>query len=266
MKNTDYRPHKNNNHNEFSEIKEVIAHFGIKNDLTIRSYDQEQETTISIDEDNNINLSNDDEVKRTTLSDKLSIDISNLCKEKDKYFIFVSISIIDDEDMRIKTKKEKNGNIDGGDMKGGSTFWNIKAKETKKSNGTTVIYRVELECDDENYKNNVKNNVVYRIIQISGICKFIHKPKSPSSESNGNNECFGLRRFLILNSDGINSFHYENNFSLYKIFDYPKSIEIELGALDSSDDRMNLLLSCIYDKYFLVEHYGNNVQSLEGSN
>ncbi|PKC65789.1 hypothetical protein RhiirA1_536078, partial [Rhizophagus irregularis] len=39
----------------------------------------------------------------------------------------------------------------------------------------------------------------------------------------------------------------------------------ELGSLGSSEisGYMDILLSCVYDKYFLVEQYKNNVQLLE---
>ncbi|CAB4379485.1 unnamed protein product [Rhizophagus irregularis] len=77
-------------------------------------------------------------------------------------------------------------------------------------------------------------------------------------------ECFTLR-FVILNFSGIYSFKCKDNFSLYKKFGYPQCIDRELEALDSSEisDCINLISSCIYTKYFLVENYKENVQLLE---
>lgn len=223
-----------NYHNKF----EVIVNFEIKDDLTVRD-NPEQETKIS----NN----NEDKENRW------SFDISNVCRKNDnRYFILVAVSKINDEDMK-KTIEER--------------------KDRKEA--STAIYRVEL-VKKGNYDFDAnKISIDYYTIKISGICKFIHK-EVPSSESKketispeSNTEYFSLRRFIILNFDGINSFHCEDNFNLYKVFDYPHCTKIELNALSitsKTSDCINLLLSCIYDKYFLVEHYEDSVQVLEGNN
>ena len=64
------------------------------------------------------------------------------------------------------------------------------------------------------------------------------------------------QKFAILNFHGIYNFE----------FSYPQSVRRELVQwyTGAGDDCMKQLLSHIYDKYFLVTQYKNNVQSLEG--
>ncbi len=77
-----------------------------------------------------------------------------------------------------------------------------------------------------------------------------------------------LKRFILLNFSGIYNFEYDHykSFSFNERFDYPKSVEIELGHYHKNNltDCMNKLLTCLYNQYFLVEQYKNNVQALEG--
>ncbi|CAG8453561.1 13580_t:CDS:10 [Rhizophagus irregularis] len=174
-----------------------------------------------------------------------SIDISNVytndtkdCKRK--CFIFVAVSRIIDEDM----KNMKN-----------------TIKKAKERNRTIVIYRIELINGNYVSDRDTKNTIIYKIHGISGICRFVHESR--------NNEVLSLEsdilRFIVLNFDGMRSFDYKDNFKLYKKFNYPEHIKRKLEALDSSEisDCMNLLFSCIYDKYFLIEHYKDNVHLLE---
>ncbi|PKK56364.1 hypothetical protein RhiirC2_829344, partial [Rhizophagus irregularis] len=151
-------------HNESDEINKMIIHFEIKNDFTIckcfdGSNDQKKDEIINIDEYTNVVSSNNDEVKKTILSNRWSLDISNVCKNDNKYFIFVAVSNINDEDMKSKTEERK---IDDEDM---------RKKETR-----TTIYRVGLEIKKGNHYGFTR------------ICKFIHVSKSnnevPSSENN----------------------------------------------------------------------------------
>ncbi|CAB5370450.1 unnamed protein product [Rhizophagus irregularis] len=174
-----------------------------------------------------------------------SIDISNVytndtkdCKRK--CFIFVAVSRIIDEDM----KNMKN-----------------TIKKAKERNRTIVIYRIELINGNYVSDRDTKNTIIYKIHGISGICRFVHESR--------NNEVLSLESdilgFIVLNFDGMRSFDYKDNFKLYKKFNYPEHIKRKLEALDSSEisDCMNLLFSCIYDKYFLIEHYKDNVHLLE---
>ncbi len=78
-----------------------------------------------------------------------------------------------------------------------------------------------------------------------------------------------LKRFIILNFNGIYNFKYNNENRIYGInerFEYPNNLRVELDHWHTgkSSDCMNRLLACLYDKYFLVEKYNNNVQVLEG--
>ncbi|PKC06601.1 hypothetical protein RhiirA5_501267 [Rhizophagus irregularis] len=121
-------------------------------------------------------------------------------------------------------------------------------KETNEKRGTTIIYPIKLLKDEkENYTfvHNPETSHYHTRgigIGISGICRFVEY--SDDSESSDpriyvtDNKCFVLKKFVILN------FHDS------------------LGSSEISDC-MDILLSCVYDKYFLVEQYKNNVQLLE---
>jgi hypothetical protein len=110
---------------------------------------------------------------------------------------------------------------------------------------------------------------------VSGICTFVDV--TYKTENSMEQE-----RFIILNSHGIYNFEFYKygyphfiahiTFYLKEKFEYPKSIRRELanwytntkGDEVTKKDCMKRLRSCIYDKYFLVTQYKNDVQSLEG--
>jgi hypothetical protein len=255
LKNTDRRPRKNkkvkgdsnsekpNDHNESDEINETIVHFEINNNFEIivdsSKNDNDKETTLNIDSSKN------DNDRETTLNNGWSLDISNLCRNGNKYFIYVAVSKIDDEDMKKST---------------------IKGKGTR-----TAIYQIELKMGEkENYVfNKDTETIIYHIYGISGLCRFVEVSKNNEnievSNSKIENECYTLRRFIILNFDGIHSFNCKDNFNLYKKLNYPKCVRNELD-LSKTSVCTDFLRSCIYDRYFLVEHYKDNVQLLEGIN
>ncbi|POG72820.1 hypothetical protein GLOIN_2v1773283 [Rhizophagus irregularis DAOM 181602=DAOM 197198] len=93
-----------------------------------------------------------------------------------------------------------------------------------------AFYRLELKEEKKNY---IFNNVTcYYSDSISGICSFIEVTNDDDVEQ---------RRFIIFN------FHDE----------------LDNWYTDSGTDCMKRLLTCVYDKYFLVTQYKNDVQSLE---
>ncbi|UZO23158.1 uncharacterized protein OCT59_015502 [Rhizophagus irregularis] len=225
-------------------IYKIIEQFKIGRDFTIS---QERQHTIIVDGDDNHDEDDGDDGKETTSTNDenfgWSIDISNLyTKDMNKYFIYVALSRIVDKDLTSTPGETRNG--------------------------TTMIYRLELEKTNKNYKHTMKTNT-YHISGISGICRFINESESEKVlNSESNKEYFTLRtirRFVILNFDGIHSFDCKDNFVLSKQFYYPQCIKHELKALDSPtiSDYINLLQSYIYDKYFLVENYKDSVQLLE---
>ncbi|CAB4441097.1 unnamed protein product [Rhizophagus irregularis] len=191
LENTDHRPRprENNDHNESDEINKMIVHFEIKNDFTIcKSLNEGNDEAINQEKDEIIDFDNN-AIDSSNNNNKWSLDISNVCKNDNKYFIFVAVSNIDDEDMKRK--------IDDEDMKS-----KIEERKRKKETRTT-IYRVGLEIKKGNHYDFITTSKTdfHHIYGISGICKFIHVSKSnnevPSSENN--KECFTLRRFVILN-------------------------------------------------------------------
>ncbi|CAI2171840.1 19309_t:CDS:10 [Funneliformis geosporum] len=124
----------------------------------------------------------------------------------------------------------------------------------------TAIYCLKL---DQYHAVDSKFIRAYNLKNLSGICRFIEDTKSE-----GYNECI-LKRFIVMNINGIYNFEYilgSNGFNNNERFSYPKIFEEELKDWYDDEgipDCMDRLLSCIYDKYFLVEYYKNNLQFLE---
>ena len=103
---------------------------------------------------------------------------------------------------------------------------------------------------------------------VSGICRFVEDLPSLTT-NNIKKERYFLKRFIVLNINGIYNFEYENDYKTFDLnerFDYPKSIENELEHWHNENlkDCMDRLLTCLYNQYFLVEKYKDNVQEIEG--
>jgi hypothetical protein len=266
LENTDRRPHCINKKEdvEFEIIDKTIVHFKIRDDLNIDKFysegfspplykdRMERQNVVDIKADIGNDYSFNDYVKDTVDKDekfRWSFDISNVCTINCNYFIFVAISRIDNEDLRGTTKK------------------------TEEKKGTTVIYPIELLKDEGGHYtySNKLENIFYHTRGISGICRFVetYDDKECSNSRNyvTDNKWFILKKFVVLNFHGIHSFNCNDGFQLNKKFNYPKCIRRELDSLGSDEisDCIDILLSCVYDKYFLVEQYKNNVQLLEGN-
>jgi len=251
------------------EINETIAYFQISEKLDIvKFYDQypryvHRETGIDVEDDT------DDRYR-------WGLDISNVQSYQGKYFIFIAVSRIDvSEDMKgkvnadtrsdykkntIKKRFERINETSNPDVR--LEFIGFKPNETKKG---TAVYRLKLIKDDNNDLTLKLCPVTYYYSDsVSGICKFIQN----LDDIDQNNYTF--KRFVVLNFNGIYNFEYDfeyRNLDLNTRFDYPKSIENELKHWhkeNSKENCMNKLLACLYNQYFLVEHYKNNVQMLEG--
>ncbi|POG58583.1 hypothetical protein GLOIN_2v904925 [Rhizophagus irregularis DAOM 181602=DAOM 197198] len=266
LENTDRRPLsipkvEDMDSNKSNIIGKTIVHFKIRDDFNIDKFytegftpplykesREQKNVDITVDFSNDNDSYNDFEKDELIEEEKFrwSFDISNVCMNNNKHFIFVAVSRIDDEDLRGTTK------------------------ETEKR-GTTIIYPIELlENENENYTfvYNPKASH-YQTRGISGICRFVES--SDDNESSDprifvtDNKCFVLKKFVVLNFHGIHNFNCTDGFQLSRKFNYPNCIRRELDSLDSSEisDCMDILLSCVYDKYFLVEQYKNNVQLLE---
>ncbi|PKY48681.1 hypothetical protein RhiirA4_445477 [Rhizophagus irregularis] len=162
-----------------------------------------------------------------------------------------------------------------------------KTDESKKG---IAIYRVELS-QKEDYVNAVTE--YYYSDEISGICKFIYsskasedeedeesrdtilkrfmeicKKKSSENEKDKSRDT-NLERFIVLNFHGIYDFKFNDHFNFLKLnakkFQYPQNIRNELDNyyIGPKKSCMNRILSCIYNKYFLITRYKYDVQSLE---
>jgi len=187
-----------------------------------------------------------------------------------KNFIYVAVSRVDvDEDMR---KMEKNDNEYKKIIM--KPFYNSCEESQKGPQKGIAIYRFKfkLEKPTNQSANETANEIDfdegYCWNNLSGICRFIEDVDPSKNDDSIENDI--LRKFIILNFDGIYSFEYnESNksFNLKDKFRYPRIIKNELKNLNTKKDLsscMDQLLLCLYDKYFLVEHYKNNAQFLEG--
>ncbi|CAB4387635.1 unnamed protein product [Rhizophagus irregularis] len=140
----------------------------------------------------------------------------------------------------------------------------------------TVIYRLKLNVKpkDKNKKKDFENSIYnidynynltyYHCECVSGIPRFIEDLESDFNDDEFNEI---LKKFLVLSFDGIYNFEYIKGvaieFTLTEKFEYPKSIKLELDKTPSFPICMEKLITSLYDKYLLVEHYKNGVQALE---
>ncbi|PKY39920.1 hypothetical protein RhiirA4_529458 [Rhizophagus irregularis] len=155
----------------------------------------------------------------------------------------------------------------------------------------------ENEKDSEKIENVEKKIHVtavtdYYSDKISGICKFIYSSKDEEDESRDTklkrlkrfmgicnkkssedekdkSRDTNLERFIVLNFHGIYDFKFNDHFNFLKLnakkFQYPQNIRNELDNyyIGPKKSCMNRILSCIYNKYFLITRYKYDVQSLE---
>ncbi|EXX70368.1 hypothetical protein RirG_088030 [Rhizophagus irregularis DAOM 197198w] len=303
LENTDHRPFtsskkkvNSNNKNEFDgpekldeqdDINQIIAYFKINDDFMVEKFYKENYNPPSSGHDTTAT-----ENKASNL--KWSFDISNVQEKNGESFIFVAISRIADEDMRRTSKEKRKDRKDDNkkpdyerkvlskiryncplppdeaiavDMQ--NTQPELTRVLTSRNNSEIkkgiAIYRLDLKKNQGEKINYIFSTVTYHYSdQISGICRFIEASSEDDSESLYD---FKLKRFIILNYRGIYNFEFDDHFDFFTLnekFEYPASIRRELDSWYVDDDCMKRLLSCIYDKYFLVTQYKNNAQSLEG--
>jgi hypothetical protein len=143
-----------------------------------------------------------------------------------------------------------------------SGSYSNKPNNTKKG---TAVYRLKLKkVNNNNFDLKAYLVTYYYSDSVSGICKFIQNLDNIDKNN------YTFKRFVVLNFNGIYNFEYDfeyRSLDLNTRFDYPKSIENELKHWhqENLEDCMNKLLKCLYNQYFLVEQYKNNVQVLEGN-
>ncbi|CAB5370479.1 unnamed protein product [Rhizophagus irregularis] len=263
-KTTSAQHNSNNQNDDKEEITKTIARFKINENLEIDKFDKGDKSLIR-ETNSSANNSNDaDNMYRW------SLDISNVQNYQDKYFIFVAVSHIDvNEDMKGKdTKSDYKKNIIKRRFPNSDVRIALPGSYSNKSNENkkgTAIYRLKLNKDNNNnFDFKEISPVTYCYSDsVSGICKFIQNLDDIDQND------YTFKRFIVLNFNGIYNFEYNfeyRSFDLKTRFDYPKSIENELKHWHKEnleEDCMNKLLTCLYNQYFLVEHYKNNVQMLE---
>jgi hypothetical protein len=127
--------------------------------------------------------------------------------------------------------------------------------ELKETKGTG-IYCIELESKEYGGGYVFKKVTCNYYSSISGICRFIEEYDKKTGST--------LKRFIVLNFYGIYNFEFDSYFKFTEKFNYPKSIMRELNYWYTEKNCMNRLLSCIYDRYFLVKQHKDNVEFFEG--
>ncbi|CAB5370441.1 unnamed protein product [Rhizophagus irregularis] len=189
--------------------------------------------------------------KCSSLSDDCELDVKN-----NKFYETYDTAV----DIQSEPKSENFNAPDD----------NIPEKTDEIKKGIS-IYRLDFIKNKEIEVNYVLKAVTcYHSDVISGICKFIDSGEVDKDKSCDTQQ----RRFIILNFRGIYNFEFSDYcdyFDLNEKFEYPQSVRYELDNwftrtdddCDDCGDCMGRLISCIYNKYFLVTQYKNNVQSLE---
>ncbi|CAB5389622.1 unnamed protein product [Rhizophagus irregularis] len=288
LQNTDYRPFINdkkenpsNNKNKSDDsvkIDKTIAYFKINFDFIIETF---YSTDCSSNSDEKITKEKKSDSKEDKKNYKWSLDISNMHKKKDnKYFILFAISRIKvDEDMKGTEKNNDDKNkLDKTKYeptnKCKSQGENITSSSNKSNKGI-AIYRIELR------KEGADNYILTAVTRfysnkISGICRFIYSRDDDDDEKSKSNDVndekssdIELKRFIILNFRGIYSIKFDDNFDFLDFnekFKYPQIIRFVLDnwyTFDEFSDCTNRLLTCIYDKYFVITKYISGTQSLE---
>jgi hypothetical protein len=209
---------------------------------------------------------------------KWSLGISNIQEYQEKYFILVAVSRINVDEEMTSHKSKNNKNNKKRDYQRGllKEFEVCLSSRNNAINvpvvpkGGTAIYRLKLknelvETTIIQYEREASSYYILDVTcfysdKISGICKFVEVFDKES-------EIVCLKRFIILNFHEMYNFKFKGDFKSFKLnekFEYPKSFRSELNN-ETLMDCTDKLLTCLYDQYFLIERYKNNVQVLEGN-
>ncbi|PKC00604.1 hypothetical protein RhiirA5_458558 [Rhizophagus irregularis] len=277
------------NLDELDDIGQTITYFKINNDFMIEKfYKEEYKPSLC-----KVDSSDSDIINASDF--EWSIDISNMQEINDgESFILIAISHINvnmdmrrTENKKIDNKKHdyKKENLNKIRFKCSSLSEkyelkdegnkpdeacdiaiNMKPRPTNKISEIKkgiAIYRFDLK-KNQNGKESYDFNTVtcHYSNQISGICRFIDDSSKDDSKSLNDSR---IKRFIILNFRGIYNFEFDDHFDSFNLnekFEYPTNIRRELDIW-YTDNCMKRLLSCIYDKYFFVPQYKNDVLLLK---
>ncbi|CAI2180204.1 9220_t:CDS:10 [Funneliformis geosporum] len=233
---------KEQKENKSSEINETISHFKIKDNFSIEVF-------------HNIPPSFQSDARA---KDRWSIDISNIVKCDDESFIFIAASKIENKYMNNTENSTRNENIRMivKNHNGEDVFINIYPETT--TDFGTAIYCLKLNDGAENSYNKLEI-IQYNYNRLSGICRFVEDiDKDPEGKQEFENyveSYYVLKKFILLNYNGIYSFKYnkdDKNFSDNNVerFKRPENV---MNEFKDSQDCMDQLLSHIYKKYFVYE-------------
>ncbi|GBC18523.2 hypothetical protein GLOIN_2v1769888 [Rhizophagus irregularis DAOM 181602=DAOM 197198] len=239
------------NLDELDDIGQTITYFKINNDFMIEKFYKEEykPSLFEVDSlDSDIINASDFE---------WSIDISNMQEINDGgSFILIAISHIN---VNMDMRRTENKKIDN------------KKNDYKKENLNKIRFKCsslseKYELKDEGNKPDeacdIAINMKPRPTNKIRICRFIDDSSKDDSKSLNDSR---IKRFIILNFRGIYNFEFDDHFDSFNLnekFEYPTNIRRELDIW-YTDNCMKRLLSCIYDKYFFVPQYKNDVLLLK---
>ncbi|CAI2185538.1 18213_t:CDS:2, partial [Funneliformis geosporum] len=255
---------------DHQEQNNIVAHFKIKDeDLSIQKFYD------NLPPSQNLNV---------IVKDRWSIDISN-----DGNFIFIAVSILQDEDINENSTMVAK-NLADNNREYCITF---SSENSKLADFKTAIYCLKLNEDDVNKVDY--SFIKYNYNRLSGICRFAEEKmdnvypqgqvqanlmqtqvynnvgSSPSTSTTSVTQVEGtqatldarikpdynLKKFILLNYNSIYSFKYNlkhTTFSEVEKFNYPDEVKKQLEEYKkNTQDRTSLLLSHIYKKYFIIK-------------
>ncbi|PKB99971.1 hypothetical protein RhiirA5_382784 [Rhizophagus irregularis] len=228
-------------------IDKTIAYFRINDNFTISKFYDKKYKPPPFNQESKLNTS-DDDAKEDEKSDtfRWSFDVSNLHKNDDEYYILVAVSRVNvNEDM--KENKRDNTKFDFLEK----IEFTQELAEFKEKSGEPPDPPNTPNKEKDDQRITIPDNTPKKAKK--GIA--IYRLKLKEEKKN-----FILNDVTCYYSDSISGI-----CSFIEKFKYPQSIRRELDNwyTDSGTDCMKRLLTCIYDKYFLVTQYKNDVQSLE---
>ncbi|CAB5216824.1 unnamed protein product [Rhizophagus irregularis] len=274
LKNTDYRPFviSKDNENETSsedkpnvsnEITEKIACFKINNNLTIdQLYESESDSKI----ETKINTSS---IDKNDIY-KWSIDLSNLQKyPSGEYFIFIAVSRIEDKISRMDEVSQTDIKVSQTDDKVSQTDDKESQTDDKESQTDDKESQTDNKIsrtDDKVSRTDVNNKINYKKKNVEKYdfnlnCHTVNMAQNTTVPLNLKKGTVIYRLKLnVKPKDKNKKKDFEN--SIYNI-DYNYNLTYYHYKTPSFPICMEKLITSLYDKYLLVEHYKNGVQALE---
>ncbi|UZO23321.1 uncharacterized protein OCT59_015664 [Rhizophagus irregularis] len=190
-----------------------------------------------------------------------NIPSDNTTYESRKGIVIYRIEFVN----KCQKEKNENGEDENEEKENGVKEKEEKKKEEKKEKRKEEKRRRRKKKRRKKKRRKIKRRKKKRRKKKKKI--MVLALKDDSSEYNSHYS--ELSRFIILNFRGMYNIEFDDDYDFLKLnekFEYPQNIRFILDnwyTFAEFANCMSRLLSCIYDKYFLVTRYNNDVQSLE---